>query len=931
MSPALNPRIALTLCVALAAAVADATSLRVATFNSLSGIGAPGTTGHDALRDILARLDADVVALQEIRSNDLTGDPSPLDSLATTLGYPTIHLAETTGVLDNSNRVCFLSRHPLTASTNIAPPPGARDMARQISAIVVDVPGITDDPTILTLHLKCCLETDDPFRRAVELHRSRAYLQDNNLTAADPVIVLGDFNLIGSDQVYHTLPAGLPGSFVLGSDVSFPLRYFSGPAGFFSAIPLTALDARQLNGSDKTSGSSTIDFILATPALTSRPHGSEIYNSVLDLNNADGLPKAGSPLPAGTSNDASDHFALFADFELVNLPPLSLDLSSGSVAESDPGGTAVLTVTLPAAPEPGNEVVVTVSSSDPSEAVAALTMLIFPAGTASQQSDVIPQLDALLDGSQVVTFTAHAPGFSPATAALTVTDTNTTRFHFTDSGQTIVEGFDTFDGSADPARWPTSGGVWHGFDDGAGATPGNYAYGNDPSLGILLGSTPVSTSAEFRNESAVPISALAINYTAEQWRASHDGPPDRIVVTLLVEGIPVPLPLLTFTSDNTLPSGPLAGGVPSLRSALVSHLSIPPGESFRLRFTVTPGAEGGGAVPAGVFLNEIHYDNDGLDRGEFVEIAVGPGHTGSPSNLSVVFYNGDGGGTYSTHTLDTFTLDHTTASGHRLYSKLIPNLQNGSPDGLAIVEGSTVLQLLSYGGVIAATNGPAAGMTSTDIGVAQGDPLPAEGMDSLGLSGEGGEAADFAWTRFSGHPHTRGAVNPGQSFTSPAGSQGLAIDDVSVTNLTDTDLDGDPDLTDPDDDNDGLPDELEGTLGTSPILADTDGDGTGDGEEDADRDGQSNLAESLLTLTDPLDPNSRFTISIAPDPANPAGSVLSFPTLAGRTYTLERSHDLKLWHLLSNRAGDNTVQDLPAAGDPLESGNFFRVVVSLAP
>jgi endonuclease/exonuclease/phosphatase family metal-dependent hydrolase len=927
--PTLRHQIGLALLAFLFSCLAHATPLRVATLNVELGLGAPGGAGHDAAKDILERIDADVVALQELRSPDLTGNPSALESLAAALGYPTIHVATTTNVLDTASRVGFLSRYPISSVTNIASPPGANDMVRQIPAIVVDLPGLNADPTILTLHLKCCLDIDDPFRRAVELHRVTSYLQSSGLTSADNVIVLGDFNLIGSDRVYNSRPAGLPVSYVLGNDVSFPVNYFMAPATYFNAWSLTALDARQLNGSNATSSSSVLDYILATSALTSRPHASEIYNSARDTANGQGLPKAGSPLPAGTSGNASDHLAVFADFELVVLSPLTLTISPGTVSESDSSGAAVLTITLPAAPGPGETVEVTLSSSDPSEAIPVQSMVTFSSGMTARTVDLIPQLDALLDGSQNVTFTASAPGFGPDDVNLTVTDTNTPFFTFSSVGQTIQEDFATFDGSADPARWPTSRGTWLGADDGSSGGSGNYSYGPDPSLGILLDSGPVSTTAEYLNETGGPITALQIAYDAEQWRSSQNGAADQILVELLIDGGSTPLPGLTFTANTSLPSGPIVGGASTALTTVVSALSIPPGDPFQLCFTATPGPGGGGSSPDDIFLNEFHYDNVGGDSNEFVEMVIGPGFSGPLSDISVVFYNGNGGGTYSTHVLDTFTLDVTTASGHRVYSKLIPGIQNGAPDGIAIVVSGVVLHFHSYEGVIVASNGPASGMSSTNIGVAQaGLTIPAPGVDSLGLTGSGGEAADFTWTRFSG-PYTRGSGNDGQTFTAPAGSQGMALDNVAVTVLLDTDLDGDPDLFDPDDDNDGLLDTVEALLGTNPLLTDSDGNGTADGAEDADGDGQSNLAEVTLTLTDPLDGNSRFFITVAADPGNPDGAHLSMPTLTGRFYAIERSHDLLTWSPLSVIVGDDTTRLIPVAGDPLERANFFRVEVSL--
>ena len=53
------------------------------------------------------------------------------------------------------------------------------------------------------------------------------------------------------------------------------------------------------------------------------------------------------------------------------------------------------------------------------------------------------------------------------------------------------------------------------------------------------------------------------------------------------------------------------------------------------------------------------------------------------------------------------------------------------------------------------------------------------------------------------------------------------------------------------------------------------------------------------------------------------------PTLTGRFYVIERSHDLLIWNPLSVIVGDDTTRLIPAVGDPLERANFFRVEVSL--
>ena len=140
-----------------------------------------------------------------------------------------------------------------------------------------------------------------------------------------------------------------------------------------------------------------------------------------------------------------------------------------------------------------------------------------------------------------------------------------------------------------------------------------------------------------------------------------------------------------------------------------------------------------------IFINEIHYDNTGGDTGEAIEIA-GPAGT-NLSGWSLVLYNGGDNQTYDTENL-TGTIPDLCNGG--VLSFAITGIQNGSPDGIALVNSSSVVvQFLSYEGVITATNGPANGMTSTDIGVSETSTTTV-GF-SLQLEGEGVFYEDFTW------------------------------------------------------------------------------------------------------------------------------------------------------------------------------------------
>ncbi len=167
------------------------------------------------------------------------------------------------------------------------------------------------------------------------------------------------------------------------------------------------------------------------------------------------------------------------------------------------------------------------------------------------------------------------------------------------------------------------------------------------------------------------------------------------------------------------------------------------------------------------WINEFHYDNDGTDTGEFVEIA-GPAGV-DLSGWQVLGYNGNGGTVY-----DTIALSGTIPTQQGCMGTLsfaFPSMQNGSPDGLALIDDTgAVVEFISYEGVITAADGPAFGMTSIDIGVSESSTTPVG--YSLQLAGTGSAAANFTWQ--SPAAHTEGLPNNGQTLDGCGGCTGDA-------------------------------------------------------------------------------------------------------------------------------------------------------------
>ncbi|SFD04566.1 endonuclease [Pseudoalteromonas denitrificans] len=165
-------------------------------------------------------------------------------------------------------------------------------------------------------------------------------------------------------------------------------------------------------------------------------------------------------------------------------------------------------------------------------------------------------------------------------------------------------------------------------------------------------------------------------------------------------------------------------------------------------------------VSSNAWINEFHYDNASSDVNEFIEIAgiAGTDLTG----WSLELYNGNGGAIYNTTQLSGIISDQQNGFG--ALSFLISGIQNGGPDGFALINSAgEAVQFLSYEGAFSASGGTADGMQSIDIGVSETSSTVAG--TSLQLIGNGANYAEFTWQASAAE--SKGNINSNQRFPLP--------------------------------------------------------------------------------------------------------------------------------------------------------------------
>src|SRR5688572_6970014 len=172
---------------------------------------------------------------------------------------------------------------------------------------------------------------------------------------------------------------------------------------------------------------------------------------------------------------------------------------------------------------------------------------------------------------------------------------------------------------------------------------------------------------------------------------------------------------------------------------------------------------------ASVRISEIHYDNEGTDVLEGVEISGPAGQ--DLTGWKVVPYNGNGGASYLP-IVDLSGLIPETCAPRGVIVVPVIGLQNGSPDGVALVDAAgAVVEFLSYEGSFTAANGPAAGRTSTDIGTRETGLSPEPASPPEAVRSLQRNAADV-WSTPT--PHTFGACNDVPAPTTPIARVSIA-------------------------------------------------------------------------------------------------------------------------------------------------------------
>jgi len=302
-------------------------AVRLASYN-IEAVGAAGGESFEALRATLARIDADVVCVQEI----VDGEAVAFAELAELAGYDYVLKADQSPPIGGDLSNGCMARFPLDVlgswgSGDLADDPQANEVGRDFLAVRADLSEAVGAPCwlgLITLHLKSGQEPIDWFRRQIETIRlAQAADVYRGQHPEDPLVILGDFNEtlddVGLGSVFESAPPDLPGSYQLGTDITFPMTYQ--PFAVMDTAGFTITSPGQEDAPDRKETWRDIvrlDYVwLDGPQYVT----GEVYNAcrddgVDDAPQGDGIEKAGDPLSCDTGELASDHFPVIVDVTL---------------------------------------------------------------------------------------------------------------------------------------------------------------------------------------------------------------------------------------------------------------------------------------------------------------------------------------------------------------------------------------------------------------------------------------------------------------------------------------------------------------------------------------------------------------------------------------------------------------------------------------
>ena len=294
--------------------------LRLLAWNTLFGsLFTPANQG--AYARILGALSADVIAFQEIWDQDAATTAATLDQLDPR-DTPWQAAKLTSGNV-------LASRFPITASWLVNPD------YRNTAHLLQTADALGTPLLVINIHLRCCSANAQRQEEADSIIAFLRHVQQGDypqIAANTPVVLCGDFNLVGDHQQLLTL---------LNGEIQDTAQY--GPANppDWDGSPLTDLRSYQLGRRDAWTwydeggaapySPGRLDYILYTDSVLETGHHGLLWTPVIP---ADSLSAWG--LQALDTPTASDHIPRFVDLR----PPTQTGLGEPGPA-TRPSGLAL--------------------------------------------------------------------------------------------------------------------------------------------------------------------------------------------------------------------------------------------------------------------------------------------------------------------------------------------------------------------------------------------------------------------------------------------------------------------------------------------------------------------------------------------------------------------------------------------------------------